>query len=593
MPSEKGIRHIFAQVVLGTIILALVALAGRLVYINFGMGKDLRAKADRQQQAFRPLTAIRGTIYDRRGRILAGTKIVSSLFADPANIENKTHIAEIVAAELQADAEVILNKIESSRNPRFVWLARDIDPQVSETLAQLGFNKTLYGLGIRMEPKRVYTAGTLAGHVLGAVSIDGVGQEGVESFYDKILRGQEGCEEYMQDAARRKIWLIKDKCRSPVNGNHIILSIDSVVQQFTQKILGATCEQYHAESGVAVVMDPKTGDILAMASWPEVDPNNFGATPPDKRRNRAVTDPYEPGSIFKPFIASRAIMEKIVTADTTFNCHNGEYRVGKRTIHDVHGYGNLTVREIVVKSSNIGMAQIGQKMGNHLLYKAIRAFGFGQRTGIDLFGEDYGLVIPYHRWTDYSTTSVPMGQEIAATSLQLVSAFAAIANDGVLLRPRLFRASIDERGTVTKERTAPEPRGKVPVLDPATARLMVRDLLRRVVTEGTGKKAEVPGYQVFGKTGTAQIFRATSKGKGRIEENAYVASFLGGAPASDPQVVAVVSIRKPERRIGYYGGTVSAPAVKEILQAYFEYHHIPPVEADNTTKSAGGDSSEF
>jgi cell division protein FtsI/penicillin-binding protein 2 len=567
-----------------------VALAGRLVYIHLEKGKSLSVRADGQQQAYRPLVSVRGTIYDRRGRILAGTKIVPSLFGDPGMIDDPVGTADQAATLVGCGAERILNKLEqASEKDRFIWLRRDIPEEAAESILSLRRkSKLLEGLGIINEPKRVYTTGTVAGHILGAVGIDdkdGVsikGIEGVELYYDKILRGQDGCEQYVRDAAGRKIWLLKDKYKVPVNGGHIILSIDRVIQQFTQRILGEACEKFQSESGNAIVMDPKTGDILAMAVYPEVDPNNFGSTPPNTRRNRAITDPFEPGSIFKPFIASRALMLGVVHMDEPIYCHNGAYTVGPRTLHDSHPLGTLMFQEIVSRSSNIGMAILGQRMGNAELYEAVNAFGFGHRTGIDLRGENGGIVLPFRRWTSYSTLSIPMGQEIACTSLQLITGYCALANDGKLLRPRLFRAAIDERGKLVDERKEPEVVGQA--VPPEIARTMVQQVLRLTVTAGTGKKAAVPGYQVFGKTGTAQIAR--SKGKG-FEENAYVGSFVGGAPSSNPMVVVEVNIRRPKRSIGYYGGTVAAPAVQQILKAYFDYMHIPPFENEEETKDEG------
>jgi len=591
MPPVIGIRNKFAQCVFVVILLIFFALAGRLYYINYKHGKELMAKVNRQQQAFRPIPAVRGTIFDRRGRILAGTKIVSSLFADPAIIEDKTFLAETVSAILQEDSETLLNKLDRNPESRFVWLSRDLNEQALETFNQLGFRTTLRGLGIMTEPRRVYTSGTLAGHVLGFVDIDGKGQEGIERRYDDLLAGKNGFERYMQDAAKRKIWMIKSDCRSPVNGQHVILSIDSVIQQFTQKYLAAACQQYKSESGVAVVMDVKTGDILALASYPEVDPNKFGKTPPAHRRNRAIIDPYEPGSIFKPFIASHALQDGVTHLGDIINCEGGSWTVGRRTLHDAHGYGDLTFEQVVQKSSNIGMAKLGQRLGNDRLYFAVRSFGFGKRTGIDLTGEDNGIVIPFKRWTSFSTLSVPMGQEIACTSLQLVRAFGAIANQGKLVRPRLFRAAIDEQGNITKERSDAEVVNEA--MKPEFAKIMVENVLRGVCTVGTGKKADIPGYQVFGKTGTAQIARSSGRGKGHYEAGAYVGSFLGGAPASDPQIVVIVSIRRPVKSLGYYGGTVAAPAVREIIKSYFEYMHIPPFETADpnaaAVEGAGGD----
>lgn len=576
------------------LLLAMLALAGRLTYIQLKKGEQLGIRADSQQQGYQRQVAVRGTIYDRRGRILAGTHIVPSVYGDPVMIYDNMATAESVSAIISEPPRPIFEKLEqaAAKKSRFVFLARGVDVEAADSLMTIRRkrgNGLFDGIGIQYEPKRTYTTGTVAGHVLGAVNIDGEGIEGIELYYDKVLRGKDGREAFIRDAAGRKIWLIKDQCRPPVDGKHIILSIDRVIQQFTQRILGQTCEYYKAESGTAVVMDPKTGDILAMAVWPEVDPNAFGNTAAEIRRNRAITDPFEPGSIFKPFIAAHALQDGVTQLGESIYCHNGAYTVGRRTLHDAHGFGYLTFQEVVSKSSNIGMAILGQRMGNGKLYEAVRAFGFGQRSGVDLRGEAPGIVLPLKRWTDYSTMSIPMGQEIACTSLQLANAFAALANEGQLLKPRIFRGAIDENGLLIDERIEPELINQA--VTPEIARTMVLDVLRLTVTSGTGKRADVPGYQVFGKTGTAQIAKSTGGGKGHYEENAYVGSFLGGAPASDPQIVVSVNIRRPNRRIGYYGGTVAAPAVKEIIRAYFEYMHIPPFEDPNKkeeVKNVGG-----
>lgn len=600
MSQKNSIRVVFIQGVFAFLLIAMLALAGRLTYIQLKKGEQLGMRADMQQQGYERLVAVRGTIYDRRGRILAGTRIVPSVYGDTVMIYDNMATAGSVGAVIGQPPMPLFEKLEkgAAKRSRSVWLARGIDIQAADNLMAIRKKDTtglFLGINVQDEPKRTYTTGTVAGHVLGAVNIDGEGIEGIELYHNKLLRGKDGKQAFVRDAAGRKIWLIKDQCKSPINGEHIILSIDRVIQQFTQRILGQTCEYYKAESGNAIVMDPKTGDILAMAVWPEVDPNEFGNTPAEIRRNRAITDPFEPGSIFKPFIASHALQDGVTKLNDSIYCHNGAYTVGRRTLHDAHGLGTLTFQEVVSKSSNIGMAILGQRMGNAKLYEAVRAFGFGKKTGIDLRGEDPGIVQPFKRWTDYSTLSIPMGQEIACTSLQLVTAFAALSNDGQLLRPRVFRGAIDKNGQLIDEHSEPELMNQA--VTPEIARTMVQEVMRLTVTAGTGKKADIPGYQVFGKTGTAQIAKSTGGGKGHYEDSAYVASFLGGAPSSDPQVVVTVNIRRPSKRIGHYGGTVSAPAVKEIINAYFDYMHIPPFEdpnkkpGDPTEKKVGGDDS--
>ncbi len=561
-----NVRHRFMQIIFGVIIAVMLALVVRLAYINTKLGDKLRKLAVHQHQAYRPLPAIRGTIYDRKGRILAATKLVPSLFADPAIIEDKISMADILSAITDMDSERILNLLEQRPNCRFVWLKRDIEPNVAESIKKL----SLRGIGIIYEPKRIYPGKSLAGHVLGAVNVDGKGIEGIELQFDKVLSGEPGYETYIRDATGKKIWLIKSKCKEPVNGKHIILTIDAVVQQFTQDILAETCRHFHAPSGCAIVMIPDTGEILSLACYPQVDPNMFSKTRAEFRRNRAITDPFEPGSIFKPFIAAFALQEGVVKMNEKIFCYNGAYKIGRRILHDHHPYGELTFQEILIHSSNIGMGILGQRLGNRRLYNAIRSFGFGEKTGIDLPGESSGIVRPLRKWNDYSTTSVTMGQEIAATAIQLITAFSGIANGGIILKPQIVRAYVDERGMITNENV--EPQIKRQAIRPDIAGQMIR-ILRRVVTEGTGRRAELKGYEIFGKTGTAQIPRKNGRG---YEPGGYVASFLGGAPSENPQVVAFVTVRHPDRKIGHFGGTVSAPAVRRILQAYFRYMNIGP-----------------
>ncbi len=567
---SANIRNTFIQIIFVIIIMAMLALIAKLTYINTTLAPKLKKLAKHQHQAYRPIPAIRGTIYDRRGRILAATKLVPSLFADPAIIEDKISAADILSALTNISPEKILSLLEKKPKSRFVWLARYINTDIAESIKKL----PLRGIGIIYEPKRIYPAGTLAGHLLGTVNIDGKGIEGIELKFDKILAGIPGYETYIRDATGKKIWLIKNKCKQPINGKHLILTIDAVIQQFTQDILADTCRHYHAHSGSAIVMIPYTGEILALACYPQVDPNEFSKFPPTHRRNRAITDPFEPGSIFKPFIAAFALQAGVVKWNEKIFCHNGAYTIGRRILHDHHPYGELTFQEIIIHSSNIGMGIIGQRLGNSKLYQAVRTFGFGQKTGIELPGEDKGIVRPLRKWNDYSTTSIPMGQEIAATAIQLIHAFSGLANSGLILKPKLIRAYIDERGQITNENVEPEIQKQA--IRPDIAKLMIK-VLRQVVTEGTGKRAKLKGYQVFGKTGTAQIPRKNGRG---YEPNAYVASFLGGAPAENPQIVAFVTVRHPDRKIGHFGGTVSAPAVKKILQAYFKYMNIGPFETE-------------
>lgn len=569
---RKELRDWFIYLVFTGLILAFLALIGRLIYIEIRLAPFLREYAYKQYRAFRPLVAIRGTIYDRRGRILAGTKLVPSLFADPFIVEDKLTLADVLSAILDEKPEEIYRILTSRPDSRFVWIKRGISHELAESIRRL----PLRGIGIIKEPVRFYPGGELAGHVLGAVDISGRGIEGIELYYDNILRGEDGLEVYIKDVAGRKLWLLEDKCRPAVNGKHIVLTIDAVIQQFTQQVLGEILERYSAEAAIGIVIDPKSGEILALSVVPEIDPNRFGSYPARLRRNRAVTDPYEPGSVFKPFIAAAALEAGKVGLTERIFCHNGEYRIGRRVLHDYHPYGYLDFAGIIIHSSNIGMAILGQRMGKEGLYNAVRRFGFGSKTGIDLPGEDEGIVRDPTKWNEYSITSIPMGQEIATTAIQLAVGFSALANGGLLLRPHLLRGGIDNDGKVfMRNESHKVVRGRA--ISERIARYMVKEILRRVVIEGTGKAADLKGYMVFGKTGTAQVARRDGRG---YEAGSYIATFVGGAPADDPKVVVLVSVIRPDPKKGHFGGTVAAPAVKEIIKKCFEYWNIGPIELD-------------
>jgi cell division protein FtsI/penicillin-binding protein 2 len=576
----KQIRTIWAEAVFALIFLALLALVFRIGYINVVHRDSLIRRATRQHTGFRPALAQRGSIYDRRGRILAGSCLADSLFADPAILRDKEHSAELLQTIIGHPAGDILHRLSDDPDSRFVWLARNMPPEQVETFTGLARDDR-YGLGILNEPRREYPKGTLAGHVLGAVQMgeQGLkGLEGLELYYDELLASQNGFEKFIRDAAGRKIWLLPQDYRPPRNGNNVILTIDVVIQEFTERILEQTCEKYKAKSGCAVVMEPTTGEILAMACWPRIDPNRFNEHPADQRRNRVITDPFEPGSIFKPFVAVAALKHRVVNWQETIFCHNGEYTtLAGRRLHDHHGMGDLTFAQIVIKSSNIGMGILGERLGNDRLYDAMTSFGFGRRTGIDLRGESPGIVRPLAVWDNYSTTSVTMGHEVGATPIQLITAFSALANDGVILQPRLMRAVLDENGVVLRDNS--RPREVARAIEREFAQAMVRQVLAQVITEGTGTKAKIPGYRVFGKTGTAQIAE-----KGRYKQDAFIASFLGGAPATAPKVTALVTIFEPDRRIGHFGGTVAAPAVKEILENTLKYLDVQPVENEDAAE---------
>jgi cell division protein FtsI/penicillin-binding protein 2 len=365
-------------------------------------------------------------------------------------------------------------------------------------------------------------------------------------------------------ASRRALWLEAAGYEPAEPGQHVRLTLDSVIQNFAEQALREACEKYAAPSGQLVVLDPRTGGILAMANYPVFDPNTLGRSTPQQRRNRCVTDVFEPGSIFKPFVWAGATELGLARVDEIIACHNGLYVSPKgRRLRDVNAHEELTWEQVLVKSSNIGMAIVGQRMEARRMYDAVRAFGFGQTTGSGLPGEVAGLVHRPSRWTHYSVTSVPMGQEIAVTPLQMVRAAAIVANDGLAVQPTILQEVADAAAThPIYER----------VISSQTA-AAVRAALRKAVMEGTGRRADSDAYTVFGKTGTAQV---PDLERGGYLERQYVASFIGGAPNEQPAIVVGCFIHIDDASKGYYGGIVSAPVAREVIDKTLAYMGIAP-----------------
>ncbi|MCK6455160.1 MAG: penicillin-binding protein 2 [Phycisphaerae bacterium] len=575
--------YVAGQLLLVLIITALVALFGRLVSINVREAPRLRALAAEQQRSDIPLPARRGLIVDARGRILAGTSLQHSVFADPKLIPDKQDAASRVAKILGLPALELGQDLVAAGQRRFFVIQRGVNAAQIEAIRA----SRISGIGTFEEPVRTYPLGGLAAQIVGFVSRDGRGIAGLEHQCDEWLGGEPGMKTIIRDAARRAFWLARDGYDPPRDGCHIVLTLDAVIQSATERALRSAVVSFKAESGVAVVLDPRTGAVLAMANEPGFDPNHFqdyAAGSHWRFRNRIITDPVEPGSTFKPFIASYALAEKVVRLGEVFDCEGGLWRDGKRLLHDHHPYSALTFEEVLIKSSNIGMAKIGKRLGNQRLAAALRTFGFGEKTGIDLDGDNPGIVPGTHAWTSFTTTSIPMGQEIAVTPLQLARAFCSFANGGLLVQPHLIRAVLAPDGTIVEDFASPPTRRAIPR---RAADTMKRNILAAVINSGTGTRAALTRYQVFGKTGTAQI---PKPGGGGYIPDAYQSSFIGGAPLEDPRLVVFVSIRKPDRSIGYYGGTVAAPAAREILSEALAYLRVPPErETAPTVTADGGD----
>jgi cell division protein FtsI/penicillin-binding protein 2 len=410
-------------------------------------------------------------------------------------------------------------------------------------------------------------AGRLTSHVVGFIGTEQTGLAGLEFQYDRLLRGSDGKSVFVVDALRRPIAAAPTDRVESIDGQSLIVTIDASIQEFVRSALLKKMQEYEAQAAVGIVMDPYTGAVLAMVSLPDFDPENFTRTDPEHLKNRAICDVYEPGSIFKPIVAAIALDSGSIGFNEKFDCENGyfaRYRIGE---FGNKRFGLMNVREILSHSSNVGMAKIGLQMGQKNLYDGLRMFGFGQRTGIDLPGEEAGILHPLNRWSGWSVTRIPFGHEISVTALQMAQAYCILANGGSLVRPHIVRAVVDRHGNITELRQPSAGAGYI--LKPEVARWIVQDALTAVVNDGTGDQAALKNCQVWGKTGTANI---ALPGGGYDTRN-YISSFVGGAPAQKPAVVVLVSIVRPNRALGkgYSGGRVAAPVVREILEKTLPY----------------------
>ena len=492
----------------------------------------------------------------------------ASVLADGKKIRHPEEAAEALAPLLGMDEKEILRILVEAAGPRFVWLGRRVPPEKAEVIRRL----RLRGVALTGEGVRHYPNGPLASHVLGFVGSEDKGLEGMERLFNDRLAGRAGEAKVLVDRRRRPIWIESDQYTPAQDGQHLVLTLDATIQAFVEEALAEAQAKFKAASATGIVMDPTSGAILAMANVPSYDPGRYSAFPVDARRNRAVTDTFPPGSSCKPFVATAALEAGVVRFGEVIYCESGYWAAAR--LHDAgHSYGNLTFEQGVEKSSNIMFAKLGMRLGDRRLHDALVGYGFGHRTGVWLPGETTGVVFPLSRWTKMlSATRAAFGQEFSVTPLQLITGFAAIANNGKLLRPKIVRGVLDNRGQVVEDCGAPEVVGEA--CRPQTARQLIDRTLVGVIEEGTGKAARIPGYRVFGKTGTAQLIDPSTR---TVSHERFVGSFLAGAPAQNPQVVVLVAVVEP-RAGGYYGGTVAAPAAKKILEQTLPYLGIPPTE---------------
>lgn len=544
------------------IVTALLLMAGfvvvlvRLFNLQVLQAAELTVKAERQHRKSVTVEGARGTIYDRHGKVLAINMEVPSVFGVPVSLANPKGVAKDLARVLHLRADDIESKLKQDRS--FVWIARKLDPDQGRSLERL----SVEGIGTVMEGRRFYPKGPLLGHVLGFAGLDGQGLEGLERRYEPYLRGEKQMVVLQRDALGRTVFPKGSSDQAPSVGHGVVLTIDEVIQYIAETELEQAVNATSAKGGIVIVMEPRTGGILAMAVNPRFDPNALRGLTADRWRNRAVSDAYEPGSTLKVFLAAAALEEKVMRPGSLIYAENGRMEVANTVIHDHEKSGWLTFAQVIQRSSNIGSVKTAMELTDHRLYRYLRAFGFGERTEVDLPGEIAGLVKEPRDWGRRTLASIAIGQEIGITPLQLVTAVSAVANGGWLMKPLIVAEIRDAEGRPVA-RTTPQVRRR-PV-SPETAQTLAR-ILEGVVTSGTGTRAAVPGYRVAGKTGTAQKIDPVT---GRYSTTLFVGSFVGYAPVEDPRIAVIVVIDEPQT--DQWGGVVAAPVFRRVVEQTLPY----------------------
>ncbi len=480
--------------VLYTLLIFFVLLCLRLFFVQLSAAKPLSKLALDQYKTFTCLLPKRGVVYDTNLRQLAISITLDSVFIDPLMVENRELAARQISGVLKVKEKELLGKMNEKKH--FVWLARKAQPEVVRELKRLNIK----GLGFIKEPQMAYPDGMIASHLLGFVNSDGEGLEGIELEFNKYLKGQMGWLYTIRDAKRRGVPGYEYKEIPPTDGNDIVLTIDSVVQSFAERELDKAFQKYNAKGGSVIIMDPNTGDIIAMANRPTYDLNSVNSYPVENRRNRAISDFFEPGSSFKIVTLSAALEEDVIGLEDQIFCENGEFKWIRHTYHDHKPHGWLTFRDVIKYSSNIGTMKVALKLGDSALYRYIKRFGFGKKTNILLPGEVEGISRSPDKWSKLSLCSIAMGQEVTVTAMQLACAFSSIANGGYYVRPRILDRIQDKNGFILKKFEVEKLHR---VISEGTA-IKARGVLRGVVEEGTAKMAEINGYSPAGKTGTAQ-----------------------------------------------------------------------------------------
>ncbi len=556
--SNAPIIFVFILFVLSFILILIQLFKLQIIQYSF-----FKSKAQKMHLTTIEQQIGRGDIYDRTGNKIAFNVKTASICACPRKIKDKMKVADFLSSKLNLDKKEVYNKLKSKKG--FVYIKRKVDINIAEEVMK----KEIKGIFTQYEEKRIYPLKEIGAHIIGFTDIDNKGLEGIELKYDKFLRGKTGRILVKRDAKGRFITIDKIEIKKAEKGGDVYLTLDSNIQYYAQKELKETIKKYNAKGGSVIVLNPKTGEIYAIANYPEFDPNVFYKFESNEIRNRAITDIFEPGSTFKIFTMSAYLKEYPEYENIKIFCGNGKYFFFNRFVRDHEKYGWLSIPEIIKYSSNIGMVNLALKLKQEKIYKEYLDYGFGKKTEIDLEGEVAGVLRNYKEWDNTTLTSIPYGQEIGTTAIQLSRAYMAIANGGYLVRPYIVDR-IEKNGKIIYKNTPIKSNNRI--IDEQT-RIKLLSMLKSVVEkDGTGKKAIIQGYSVAGKTGTAQKHDEKNKG---YKKNAYISSFVGFVPAENPELLVTVVIDEP-KSILYSGGDIAAPLFKNLTRIVLSYLKISP-----------------
>jgi cell division protein FtsI/penicillin-binding protein 2 len=556
------------------------AFSFRLVYLQMIKHDEYAGLAAEKHVYKQAIYAERGAILDANNEVLAHNTPVETVVADATHLNNREALIPLLRDALEIPAGELAEKLEGDR--RYIVLKREVPVAVATALREKLRAQNLRGIYFERDSTRIYPNGTMLCHVIGFTDFDHRGIQGVESSMEEYLHGQDGYRFIEHNRAGQEMVLYRGQERTPRNGYQVHLTIDLNLQNIVENEIDAAMREYTPQKATIILMRPQTGEILAMANRPAFDLNERSEAKPEQMKNRAIIDMMEPGSTFKIVTAAAALNEHKVRPDTTIFCENGIWNFGGRPLHDHKAYGELSVQDILVKSSNIGAAKLAISVGEQKFYEYIRRFGFGERTGIELPGEISGVIRPPQSWSKISITRIPMGHEVGVTPLQMTVAMATIANGGKLVTPRIVKSITSEDG---KTVSTFSPVVLRQVISPETAR-QIGNALRGVVSDrGTAAAAAVPGFTISGKTGTAQKVNP----HGGYEQGKYVVSFIGYLPSDHPEFVGLVVLddahtTKPELN---YGGLVAGPIFSHIAEKAARYLDLQPHEELGKTPSAG------